>query len=216
MAWFKAILFFCNLEAAPKMEIKFHLGFATILDLIHIMERMEMETMVIILFLCMMTPFVFGSLWSIGISLMWELFWLGVRGGMFLSLACTLFLTFIKASSFKRFMSGHNQGAQDKEKTKCSLMDAILSVIFQTGLRIPTFMWDPLVRFLEGMSEVAVKGDRFNFQANQVVKTPARTAYPGRFVPESLLYWSRHATGVSVSTSSSVVISSNFFFFLLF
>jgi len=113
------------------------------LEAIRMLERMEMETMAVILIGMLLTPFILGSLWSVGIAVIWQLLTLGFKAGMILFTVCSLYMTLLQCKSRMNWMKKTKEGLLDDEvKPKCTLMDAVLSVFFQTGLRLPAFVWD--------------------------------------------------------------------------
>jgi len=120
------------------MEIKLNLRLQTLLSLVHLVENMERETLLLLAMGLLMTPFVFGSLWSITLTLIWQLFWLGVKGGLLLFVVCAVYFGLVKTASvtYPKFANGG-----------CSLGDIFLSMIFHCGLRIPTPVWDTLTQY---------------------------------------------------------------------
>jgi len=131
------------------------MGFQIALELIRFVEGMELETMVMIVIGMMITPFILGSLWSLGVAVIWQLITLGFKAGIMLFTVCSIYMTGLKLKSklnWRKAMTGEGKvfdgfGTPTKEEfqPKCTYLDLVLSVFFQTGLRLPSCVWDPLM-----------------------------------------------------------------------
>lgn len=135
-------------------KINLGLGLQVALEAIRMLERMELETMAVILIGLLITPFILGSLWSLGITVMWQLISLGFKAGIMLFTVCSLYLSCLKFKSAFNLKKGMTSGeifegfgkpTKEESRPKCTLMDLVLSVFYQTGLRLPSFVWDPLM-----------------------------------------------------------------------
>jgi len=133
-------------------KVNLGLGLQVALEAIRMLERMELETMAVILIGVLITPFILGSLWSLGISVLWQLMSLGFKAGIMLFTVCSLYMSCLKfrsAFNLKKGIRGEIFEGFGKPKEefrpKCTLMDLVLSVFYQTGLRLPSFVWDPLM-----------------------------------------------------------------------
>ncbi|CAL8146033.1 unnamed protein product [Orchesella dallaii] len=124
------------------MEIKFQLRLQTILSWIHWVEKMERETMLQVLVGLLMTPFLISSLWSLSLTLIWHLIWLGVEAGLLLFLVGMGYYFLMK-------MCGAALNPKGNGRRRCSVGDVLLSILFQCGLRIPASIWGVFTAYFE-------------------------------------------------------------------
>jgi len=105
----------------------------------------------------LMIPFVIGSLWSLGLALIWQLMCLGMKAGIVLFVVCSFVMTVFRFKhnfNWKGFAKGRGgYGTVDVEgeagsKPNCTLLDVVLSVFFQTGLSVPTAVWETGIELL--------------------------------------------------------------------
>ncbi|CAL8126023.1 unnamed protein product [Orchesella dallaii] len=157
------------------MEINFQLRFQTILALIHFVENMEWETMLLMLMSLLMTPFIFGSLWSVGWTLVWQLFWLGLQAGILLFFVGAVFFLFTKAATvtYPKFARG-----------RCSLGDVLLSLIFHCGLWVPVPVWEIMTQYfgIGPVEQVSVRtpGNRVSFAVPEATTKVYDVSPPSR------------------------------------
>jgi len=152
-------------------KIDFGLGLQLGMELLRMFERMEMETVALSLVSFLMIPFVLGSLFSLGLAAIWQLVCLGLKAGFVLFGVCSVIMAVFRFKygfKWKDFMKGRRSrmtrfGAVDMEggeagsKLKCCMLDVVLSVFFQTGLSVPTAVWETGIEFLLRNKEKKIK-----------------------------------------------------------
>jgi len=129
-------------------KIDFGVCLQVTLELVRMLERMEMETVLLLIIGLMLMPFILTSLWTLGMAVIWQLVWLGFKAGMLLFFVASVFTTFLGVKSrlgWRKMMKGGllgGDGTEEEAKPKCTLLDTALSIFFHTGLRLPATVWD--------------------------------------------------------------------------
>lgn len=138
-----------NNYTAGKLQLCIQLG----LELFRILEKVELESSILYGILFIMVPFIIGGLWNLGISLLWQMFYLGVKFGIALAIVSYIYFAYLKYSSsfsWKHFLRGNLGKREVKGTAKCTYLDILLTIFFETGLGLPTFVWDNAMDLLLG------------------------------------------------------------------
>jgi len=120
-------------------------GLQIALELMQMVARLELETMTAILIGMMMTPFILGSLWSLGFAVIWQLIAFGFKAGIFLFTVCFFYMAYLKCKGVVFDQFGKPAKAREELQPKCTYLDLVLSVFLQTGLRLPPCVWDAMM-----------------------------------------------------------------------